>query len=145
MWSLCNPKCYQVAQGQLPQVVQANTAREFNSHRESDTASFLPDLSNTAGQNQPHPPQISKHLSSSAPLPASHCSCSARRNRGLWELLEEQLETLLLLLEVTSHQEGRVLSKHRDDLGLPCDLHCSRAAGTAAVITRRKIPPVFQE
>lgn len=76
-------------------------------------------------------------------VPLSHCSCSAQRNCELWELREEQLETLLLSLEVTSHQEGRVLSKHRDDLGLPCDLYCSRAAGTAAVITRRKFSPVF--
>lgn len=37
-----------------------------------------------------------------------------------------------------------MLSKHRDDLGVPCDLYCSRAAGTAAVITRRKFSPVFQ-
>lgn len=33
-----------------------------------------------------------------------------------------------------------MFSKHRDDLGLPCDLYCSRAAGTAAVIARKKIP-----
>lgn len=37
-----------------------------------------------------------------------------------------------------------MFSKHGDDLGLPCDLYCSRAAGTAAVITRRKFSPVFQ-
>lgn len=79
-------------------------------------------------------------------MPALH-----GESEGSGELLEKQLgasskhtETLFLLLEVTSHQEGRVFSKHRDDLGLPCDLYCSRAAGTAAVITRRKSSPVFQ-
>lgn len=37
-----------------------------------------------------------------------------------------------------------MLSEHRDDLGLPCDLYCSTTAGTAAVITRREFSPVFQ-
>lgn len=36
-----------------------------------------------------------------------------------------------------------MFSKHRDDLGLPCDLYCSRAAGTAAVIDRKKFPLMF--
>lgn len=71
------PKRYQVAQGQLPQLVRAEAAPRLQlTQRLIQTPPPLSQVPSNTTLNQPHPSNISKHLSLAAPFPVSPIACA---------------------------------------------------------------------